>query len=180
MPLVAVTIAMLVLTLFGPSASMALTGDSYQWIQHGHAGANGLSLLLTDFDTSYRPSTTWMLVVDRGVVWGGFEALRYRTSSLIMAFPTFKTYFELGPHIVAKIPAQLAAFLFLLIDAAALFEWTLADEGMRVEHVTDWTTNCAGEPGRILVHRDGGFVDLGTTPNLANEAKRWQSSGHGF
>jgi hypothetical protein len=29
------------------------------------------------------------------------------------AFPSSKSYFEIGPHILAKIPAQLAAFLFL-------------------------------------------------------------------
>lgn len=486
MTLAAVLVTILVITLFGPSVAMSLTGDSYQWIQHAHAAAHDPSLLFADLDTFLRPSTTWTLIADR-VFWGGFSAPGYRTSSLVLhglaalvlviagrrlglgwiaaiavglvwvtspftdesafvvayrfepllmiswlamiavwprvdeswsaprlaaaavsilaaaaaketwvvtpilvaalemnrhrtwravfiptlavgsavaayvlvyfiAFPTSKTYFELGPHIIAKIPAQLAAFLYLevpitteisltwmsciataamaalvvscvrwrvsgslvagclfllptiptlmvpfmpqrylaipyagflllvalwvsaageglrklrwsirtvavvtavlvaaaggftvradledyrtmadahglllreaesttasiadghpvlvvrdeqttplleivtspqglpklvfirnhdpygLIDAAALFEWVLADEGTLVEHVEDWSTVGKGLTGVVLVHRDGGFVDLGTTPDLATETKRWQSSGRG-
>lgn len=483
----AALIAVLVAALFGPSVSMALTGDSYQWIQHAHAAAHDPALLVADLDTFFRPSTTWTLVADR-MCWGGFEARGFRTSSLILhglaalvlaiagrrlglswvaatavslvwvtspftdesafvvayrfeplllvswlamiavwpradeawsrsrliaaaatvvaaaaaketwvvtpvlvaalelnrrrtwrgailptvltgsavavyvlvyfaAFPTSKTYFELGPHIVAKIPTQLAAFLYLqapivteismtrmgliafvavsamvascvkwrvpgslvagclfllptlptllvpympqrylaipyagfllmvalwgdaaierferwrsliravsvvlvalviaagaaivradledyeriaaahavlldeaegvadavvgggpvlvvrderltpsieviqspvgfpklafirnhdpygLIDAAALFEWVLADEGTSVEHVADWASDCEGTRGTVLVHRVGGFEDLGTTPNLASDARHWRTEGRGF
>jgi len=484
--LMAVIIGGTVALLFGPVVSMALTGDSYQWIQHAHLAAHRPALLLADLDTFFRPSTTWTLVVDR-VLWGGFNTRGYRMSSLALhsvaalalaivgwrlglgwfaasavglvwatspftdesafvvayrfqpllliswltmiavwprsgeswrgsrlaaaavavlaaaasketwvvtpvlvaaleferrrtwravmiptlacgsavaayvigyfvAFPTSKAYFEIGPHIPAKIPAQLAAFLYLeepvtdgisltwmglfatvvmaavvvcclkwrvpgclvagclfvlpilptllvpympqrylaipyagfllvvalwinsasekkekwrplirvgvivivalvvvagaatvradledyrriatahavlleeteqvsasvngggpvavvrdeqttplldvvkspqglpklvfirnhspygLIDTAALFEWVLADEGTRVDHVANWSVACAGGPGVVLVHRDGGFVDLGTTPDVANEIARWGSSGRG-
>ncbi len=67
-----------------------------------------------------------------------------------------------------------------LIDAAALFEWVLADEGARIEHVPNWPESCDGARGRILVHRDGGFVDFGVVPDLAFEAARWRSSGRGL
>jgi len=483
---VAVVIGATVAMLFGPVMSMALTGDSYQWIQHAHLAARRPVLLLADLDTFYRPSTTWTLVADR-FLWGGFDAQGYRASSLalhgmvglmlviagrrlglgwlaafavgmvwvtspfadesafivayrfqpllllawlaliavwpqrneswsgarlaaaamvifaaaaaketwvvtpalvaalsferrrkwravliptgvvgcavatyllgyFLVFPTSKSYFELGPHIFAKIPAQLAAFLYLeepithelsltwmsllavvvitgvvvscvkwrmpgclvagclfvlptlptllvpympqrylaipyagflllvalwvnavserfpkrrfvirgvacltvgliiaagaaivradledhrtmaaahevllreaeevmatfmdggpvavirdeqstplldtvrspvgypklvfirnddpygLIDSAALFEWVLADEGKRVERVAGWAAVCDGFHGTVLVHRDGGFIDLGTTSNVADEALRWTSLGRG-
>jgi hypothetical protein len=66
-----------------------------------------------------------------------------------------------------------------LIDTAALFEWVLADEGTRVAHVANWSVACAGVPGVVLVHRDRGFVDLGTTPDVADDIARWGSSGRG-
>lgn len=480
----AAVIAGAVTLLHGPSVPMALTGDSYQWIQHAHLAAHRPALLAADLDTFYRPSTTWTLVVDR-MVWGGFEAPGYRTSSLVLhglaawalaiagrrlglgwiaaavvalvwvtspftgesafvvayrfqpllliswlaliaawprrdeswsglrfaavavavlsaaaaketwvvtpllvagleferqrtwratliptglvgcavagyvliyflAFPSSKSYFEFGPHAVAKIPAQLAAFLYLeepvahdlsltwmgllavavmaaivascvrwrapgwfvaccvlllptvptlfvaympqrylaipyagfllllalwadaasdrlprwrsggravafataalvcmagaatvradladyrtmanahallleeaeavkdsvlggvpvavvrderttplleilrypqglrkpvfirnwdpygLIDAAALFEWVIAREGMRVEPIREWSEACNGVEGVVLVHTDGGFVNLGITSDLTTEAERWQAAG---
>jgi hypothetical protein len=78
-----VLIAGAVVTLHGPAVSLSLTGDSYQWIQHAHAAAHRPTLLLSDLDTFYRPSTTWTLVVDR-MLRGGFEADGYRTSSLAL------------------------------------------------------------------------------------------------
>lgn len=66
-----------------------------------------------------------------------------------------------------------------LIDAAALFEWVLADEGRFVEHVADWTTESEDVEGMLLVHRDGGFVNLGVVENLAEQARRWSDSGRG-
>lgn len=482
--LIAIVFAGVVASLYGPLLPMALTGDSYQWIQHAHVAAHKSAVLLADLDTFFRPSTTWTLVVDR-FVWGGFNARGYRTTSLALhglaalalvivgrrlglgwlaaaavglvwvtspfsdesaivvayrfqpllllswlvliivwprqgeswcwsrlaaavvavvagaasketwvvtpalvaaleferqrtwrsavvpavtvtgavvaylafyfiVFPGSKSYFELGPHIVAKLPRQMAAFLFFqestpgsisltwqavaalvvfgtliaacvkwrvpgtltalclfvlptmptilvpflpqrylaipyagfllmvalwvsalsrrfpkwrvsiqtvamvaavlvamvgativradiedyqaitashallleqtaavvahvkgdaplavvidektsplvevaqfpvgypklvfvrnhdpygLIDTAALFEWVLADEGTRVEHVVNWTADCEGVPGVVLVHSDGGFIDLATAPNLASEAAKWQASG---
>ena len=470
--------------LHGPVVQLALTGDSYQWIQHAHAAAHRPALLLADLDTFYRPSTTWTLVGDR-VLWGGFNAHGYRVSSLalhglvalllvgaarrlglgpiaagavglvwatspftdesafvvayrfqplllgawlvlvaswprrdeawtgprlvvavlavvaaaaaketwvvtpalvaalevdrgrsirdvaravavvgvavaayvaayFMAFPTSKSYYEIGPHVAAKIPSQLAAFLYLdepmpfaltlswsgalaaavclalaisvvrwripgawvaivvmvaptlptlpvpympqrylaipyagflllvalwvvglrrrlprwapviggmgvaavllvtvagcalvradledyraiaaahsrlldearaaadvvtggdpvlvvrddrsqplleilrdprglpklpftrhddpygLIDAAALFEWVVADEGTRVARVHDWSRRCAGVAGQVLIHRDGGFERRGPVADLAVEASRWQAAG---
>jgi hypothetical protein len=484
--LIAIVIAGTAALLYGPALSFALTGDSYQWIQHAHLAAHRPALLLADLDTFYRPSTTWTLVADR-FVWGGFDAPGYRTTSLLLhgivalalaiagrrlglgwiaaaavgviwlaspftdesafivayrfqpllllswlvliaawpqrgerwsglrlaiviaavfgaaaaketwvvtpvlvaalanererkwravltpviavgcavavylifyfiSFPTSKSYFESGPHIIAKIPTQLAAFFLLeesiphdlsltirgalaflafstavfacvkwrvpgalvavvlfllptlptllvpympqrylaipfagflllvalwiqavyarqrrwrpmirgiacvsvvvvlavgastvradledhrtmaaahavllgearevaaafvddtpvavirdegttplvevvqspvgypkivfirnydpygLIDAAALFEWVLADEARVVEHVGDWTTASEGVEGVLLVHRDGEFVNLGVTENLAEQATRWSDSGRG-
>ena len=66
-----------------------------------------------------------------------------------------------------------------LIDAAALFEWVLADEGRSVRHVGDRTTTSEGVEGVLLVHRDGGFVNLGVTENLAEQVARWSGSGRG-
>jgi hypothetical protein len=64
-----------------------------------------------------------------------------------------------------------------LIDTAALFEWVLADEGTRVEHVTGRTSAIGGKEGTVLVHVDGGFIDLGTKPDLEFEAKGWAEAG---
>jgi len=79
----AALIGVAVTLLHGPVASLALTGDSYQWIQHAHAAAHQPSLLLADLDTFLRPSNTWTLVVDR-FLWSGFDARGYRTTSLIL------------------------------------------------------------------------------------------------
>ena len=79
----AVIIGATVALLFGPVVSMVLTGDSYQWIQHAHLAAHRPVLLLADLDTFYRPSTTWSLVADR-MVWGGYNARGYRTTSLAL------------------------------------------------------------------------------------------------
>lgn len=76
-------IAIVVTLLHGPSVPMVLTGDSYQWVQHAHLAAHRPTLLAADLDTFYRPSTTWTLVIDR-LVWGGFEARGYRTTSLVL------------------------------------------------------------------------------------------------
>ena len=64
-----------------------------------------------------------------------------------------------------------------LIDAAALFEWVAAREGTRVEPVEGWATAGTAAEGVILVHRDGGFVNLGTNPRLEDEVKAWRDSG---
>jgi hypothetical protein len=79
----AVVISVAVVLLYGPSVSMALTGDTYQWVQHAHAAAHDPLLLLADLDNFFRPSATWLLVVDR-IVWGGFDAAGYRTTSLVL------------------------------------------------------------------------------------------------
>jgi len=83
--LVTVATAMALVTavsfLYGPAVRLALTGDSYQWIQHAHAATHQPALLLADLDSFLRPSTTWTLAMDRAV-WGGFEAAGFRTSSL--------------------------------------------------------------------------------------------------
>jgi hypothetical protein len=79
----AVILAGIVALLHGPVLPLALTGDSYQWIQHAHLAAHRPALLFADLDTFYRPSTTWTLVMDR-LWWGGFEARGYRTTSLVL------------------------------------------------------------------------------------------------
>ena len=76
-------IASAVALIHGPAVSLALTGDSYQWIQHAHAAVHRPALLLADLDTFFRPSNTWTLAVDR-FVWDGFDARGYRTTSLVL------------------------------------------------------------------------------------------------
>jgi hypothetical protein len=79
----AILIAVVVALLYGPAVSLTLTGDSYQWIQHAHAAVHHPTLLLSDLDTFLRPSNTWTLAVDR-LLWGGFDARGYRTTSLVL------------------------------------------------------------------------------------------------
>ena len=79
----AALIAAAVTMLHGPAVSLALTGDSYQWIQHAHHAAHRPALLFSDLDTFFRPSTTWTLVIDR-FLWGGFDARGYRVTSLAL------------------------------------------------------------------------------------------------
>ena len=81
--IVAAVIGSIVVLVHGPAVSLALTGDSYQWIQHAHAAAHDPIYLIADLDTFLRPSNTWTLVIDR-FVWGGFNAGGYRTTSLIL------------------------------------------------------------------------------------------------
>ena len=76
-------IAAAVVTLYGPSLELALTGDSYQWVQHAHAASHDPALLLSDLDTFLRPSNTWSLALDRAL-WGGFAARGFRCSSLVL------------------------------------------------------------------------------------------------
>jgi hypothetical protein len=76
-------ISVVVTLLHGPAVSLALTGDSYQWIQHAHRAAHQPALLFADLDTFLRPSNTWTLVADR-FLWGGFNARGYRTTSLVL------------------------------------------------------------------------------------------------
>lgn len=76
-------VATLVSVLHGPIVTLALTGDSYQWLQHAHLAAHDPHFLFTDLDGFFRPSATWLLVIDR-VLWGGFNAAGYRTTSLLL------------------------------------------------------------------------------------------------
>jgi hypothetical protein len=76
-------VAASVIILHGPAVELALTGDSYQWVQHAHAACHEPALLLADLDTFLRPSTTWTLVLSR-VAWSGFDARGYRASSLVI------------------------------------------------------------------------------------------------
>jgi len=59
-----------------------------------------------------------------------------------------------------------------LIDGAALIEWVLSQEGTRVERIDDWSSACNGVEGVVVVHREGGFVDLGMISDVAAEADR--------
>ncbi len=85
---------------------------------------------------------------------------------------------------VAHAPAGYPKLVYIrnhdpygLIDTAALFEWVLADEGTRVEHVAAWDSVIDGSAGVVLAHFDGGFVNFGTAPDLAMEATRWSDAG---
>ncbi len=78
------------------------------------------------------------------------------------------------PDGFAKLPYTRHADPYGLIDAAALFEWVIADEGTRVEPVAGLRT---GAGGRVLIHSDGGFIDPGPVADLATEAERWRADG---
>ena len=80
---IVLALATAVAVLHGPSRALALTGDSYQWIQHAHAAGHRPVLLLADLDTFLRPSTTWTLALDRAT-WGGFAASGFRNTSLAL------------------------------------------------------------------------------------------------
>ncbi len=81
------------------------------------------------------------------------------------------------PRGLPKLPFTRHDDPYGLIDAAALFEWVVADEGTRVQHIDDWSSRCAGVAGRVLVHRDGTFERRDPVPDLAVEASRWQAAG---
>jgi hypothetical protein len=81
------------------------------------------------------------------------------------------------PHGLPKLPFTRHQDPYGLIDTAALFEWTLGEEGTRVERFDDWAEIFDGTAGSVIAHRQGGFVDLGPAPDTAAEAYRWQSQG---
>jgi hypothetical protein len=81
------------------------------------------------------------------------------------------------PRGFVKLPYTRHAASYGLIDAAVLFEWVIAREDTRVAAVTDWQQSCRGVCGRLLVHIEGGFTDLGRTSDLAAAASRWQETG---
>jgi hypothetical protein len=65
-----------------------------------------------------------------------------------------------------------------LIDAAALFEWVIGRDGVRVVRHDDGGTRFAGARGAVLLHEAGRFswVDRGA-PDVASEAARWLARG---
>ena len=107
---VALLLAAAVAVLHGPSRSLALTGDSYQWIQHAHAASYRPVLLLVDLDTFLRPSTTWTLALDR-ILWGGFEASGFRTTSLALHFLAALALAAAGRRLGLGLPAAAAIAL---------------------------------------------------------------------
>ena len=65
-----------------------------------------------------------------------------------------------------------------LIDAAALFEWVLAREEVRVVRCDDGETRFAGRAGAILDHRHGDFVWLTmAAPDLGAQARQARLAG---
>ena len=74
----------------------------------------------------------------------------------------------------AKLPYTRHADPYGLVDAGALFEWVIAEEGTRVEPVIE---GFDGVEGAVLIHIEGGFVDAGRTVDLAAELRRWQGEG---
>lgn len=83
MVLLGLLIGMAVWLLHGPAIGFSLTGDTYQWVQHAHRAMHEPAMILADLDGFFRPSATWLLVLDR-LVWGGFDAAGYRTTSLAL------------------------------------------------------------------------------------------------
>ena len=78
------------------------------------------------------------------------------------------------PRGMPKLPYTRHEDPYGLVDAAALFEWVLADEAIRVERIDDWDSVCVGTEGSVVVHRQGGFEDLGVVVDVAAEAVRWE------
>jgi hypothetical protein len=64
-----------------------------------------------------------------------------------------------------------------LIDTAALFEWVIAEEGTRVQHVVGSPVNGRERGGVVLLHSRGAFVDRGRVDDITHELTRWQESG---
>lgn len=82
------------------------------------------------------------------------------------------------PQGMPKLPYTRHEDSYGLIDTAALFEWVLSEEGTRVERIDDWASVCEGREGTVVVHREGGFADLGVTSDVAAEAARWEAEQH--
>ncbi len=76
------------------------------------------------------------------------------------------------PKGIPKLPFTRHEDPYGLIDSAALFEWVLEEEGTRVERIDDWDSACDGAEGEVVVHRVGGFTDVGLTEDVAAEAAR--------
>lgn len=65
-----------------------------------------------------------------------------------------------------------------LVDGAALLDWALDRPGVVVVRVDDWRERFEGVPGRVLVHRRGGFQWAGgEVADLAAAARGWAESG---
>lgn len=86
-----------------------------------------------------------------------------------------------NPHGRYKIWYPRHADPYGLVDAAALFDWTLGRTGSPVTRVDDWQERFRGVPGLLLVHREGGFVHPPHyVDDVAGEAGRWREAGHRF
>jgi hypothetical protein len=83
-----------------------------------------------------------------------------------------------SPQGLAKLPFTRPDDPYGLVDASALFDWALAEERVLVEEITDWPSTGVGQPGVVLLHRDGGFdvVEM-TEPDVAGEAERIRRRG---
>jgi len=79
------------------------------------------------------------------------------------------------PHGMPKLPYTRHEDPYGLIDTAALFEWVLSEEGTRVETIDGWASVFNGTEGSVIVHREGGFADLGVISDVAAEAARWEA-----
>jgi tetratricopeptide (TPR) repeat protein len=79
------------------------------------------------------------------------------------------------PQGMPKLPYTRHEDPYGLIDTAALFEWVLADEGTRVDRIEDWESVCDGVEGSVMIHREGGFLELGGTSDVASAASRWRA-----
>ncbi len=67
---------------------------------------------------------------------------------------------------------------YALIDTAALFEWASDREELAFERVGDWRSRMAGQPGAVLLHRDGDFELLSRkVDNLAAVARSFERQG---
>jgi hypothetical protein len=87
-------------------------------------------------------------------------------------------------HEIVTSPVGLPKLAFIrnsdpygLIDTAALFEWVLAEDRIGVDHLPSAGSAGESESSAVLVHRAGGFVDLGVVEDGAAESDRWRESG---
>jgi hypothetical protein len=134
--------------------------------------AAGAALVRADLDDYRGMAAAHARLLDeasavRDVVAGRSPVLVVRTET---TQPLLEVLRE--PTGFAKLPYTRHADPYGLIDAAALFEWVIAEENTRVEHVSGWSEVCAGVEGPVLEHTDGGFLTRGPVPDLAAEGRR--------
>ncbi len=66
---------------------------------------------------------------------------------------------------------------YALVDAAALLEWALADDGLGVRRLEEWRIRAEGASGQVLVHRAGGFEPPRWSADLSGDARRFVAAG---
>ena len=83
-----------------------------------------------------------------------------------------------SPHGLAKIIFVRGSDPDGLIDAAALFEWAIGREDVRVVACNDAEARFTGRPGAVLGHRPDGFVWLArSAPDIAAAARSARLAG---
>jgi hypothetical protein len=76
--------ALTVAVLYTPVLGLQLIGDDYQWLQLANAAGSRPGLLLADLDGFWRPSSTWLMVLEHRV-WGPDPAGYHLTNLMLHA-----------------------------------------------------------------------------------------------